>query len=255
MRAIPGIVFLAASIFRMKTDVRFILATTTVLAVVLSGSPAGARLPGFKREAKRIKKALVRIEFDHDDVSKELSRLRAGLADLDARIAAETQELSSADTPGFGLSFDLVAVSFRLNLAREERAGAETRIVELDALEQDLVAQREDQIAELEEVVEERIRSKRGAPALTINGSLVTYSADWEAVAMCESSGDWHIDSQFDGGLQFHPLTWLGFGGAEFGRYAHQASKIEQIAIAERVLAIQGPGAWPNCFESLPFHF
>ncbi len=58
-----------------------------------------------------------------------------------------------------------------------------------------------------------------------------------------------------NGGLQFHPLTWLGFGGAEFGRYAHQASKIEQIAIAERVLAIQGPGAWPNCFEPLPFHF
>ncbi len=239
----------------MKRDVRCLLATATVLAFVLAGSPAGARLPAFKREAKRIKKALVRIEFDHDDVSKELNRLRAGLSDLDARIAAETQELSRADAPGFGPSFDLVAVSFRLNLAREERVGVETRIVELDALEQDLVAQREAQIAELEEVVEERIRSKRGAPALTINGSLVTYSADWEAVAMCESSGNWHIDSQFDGGLQFHPLTWLGFGGAEFGRYAHQASRIEQIAIAERVLAIQGPGAWPNCFESLPFHF
>lgn len=197
----------------------------------------------------------MRIEFDHDDASKELSRLRAGLSDLDARIAAETQELSGVDAPGFGPSFELVAVSFRLNLTREERARAETRLVELDALEQDLVAQREDQIAELEEVVEERIRSKRGAPALTINGSLVTYSADWEAVAMCESSGDWHVDSRFDGGLQFHPLTWLGFGGAQFGRYAHQASRIEQIAIAERVLAIQGPGAWPNCFESLPFHF
>ena len=239
----------------MKRGLRFILATTTVLALVLAGSPAGARLPAFKREAKRIKKALVRIEFDHDDVSKELGRLRAGLADLDARIAAETQELSRAESPGFGPSFELVAVSFRLNLAREEKARAETRIVELDALEQDLVTQREARIAELEEVVEERIRSKRGAPALTINGSLVTYSADWEAVAMCESSGNWHIDSQFDGGLQFHPLTWLGFGGAQFGRYAYQASKIEQIAIAERVLAIQGPNAWPNCFESLPFHF
>ena len=197
----------------------------------------------------------MRIEFDHDDVSKELGRLRGGLAELDARIADETQGLSDAEAPGFGPSFDLAAASFRLNLAREEKARAETRIVELDALEQDLVAQREDQIAELEEVVEERIRSKRGAPALTIQGSLVTYSADWEAVAMCESSGNWHIDSQFDGGLQFHPLTWLGFGGAQFGRYAHQASKIEQIAIAERVLAIQGPNAWPNCFESLPFHF
>ena len=239
----------------MRRGARSRLAAAAVIALVLAGSPAGARLPAFKREAKRIKKALVWIEFDHDDASKELSRLRTGLSDLDARIAAGTQELSSADAPGFGPSFDLVAVSFRLNLAREEKARAESRIVELDALEQDLVTQREDQIAELEEVVEERIRSKRGGPALTINGSLVTYSADWEAVAMCESSGDWHVDSRFDGGLQFHPLTWVGFGGAEFGRYAHQASRIEQIAIAERVLAIQGPSAWPNCFESLPFHF
>ena len=227
------------------------------LVVVLLGvsSSAQSAPPSYKREAKKIKKALVRVEFDHDDVSAELDRLRDGLFALDERIAAETQALGSVETPGFGPSFDLAAASFRLNLAREEKVRDEARIVELAARADELVAQREEKIAELEEIVERRIRARRGAPALTVNGSLVTYSADWEAVAMCESSGDWHIDSQFDGGLQFHPVTWLGFGGAEFGRYAYQASKIEQIAIAERVLAIQGPNAWPNCFESLPFHF
>ena len=86
-------------------------------------------------------------------------------------------------------------------------------------------------------------------------GDLITYSADWEEVSMCESSGNWHIDSHHDGGLQFLPATWLGFGGGEFARYAYQATKNQQIYIAERVLAIQGSGAWPTCFRSLPIHF
>lgn len=225
------------------------------VGLLCTGSSAYGQLPAYKREAKMIKKALVRVELDHDDVSAELDRLRDGLFALDERVAAETQALDSVEPSGFGPSFDLAAASFRLNLAREDKARAEARIVELTARSDELVAEREEKIAELEDIVEQRIRARRGAPPLTVNGSLVTYSADWEAVAMCESSGDWHIDSQFDGGLQFHPVTWLGFGGAEFGRYAYQASKIEQIAIAERVLAIQGPGAWPNCFEPLPFHF
>ena len=226
-----------------------------VLGLLSAGPSAYAQLPAYKREAKRIKKALVRVEFDHDDVSAELDRLRDGLFALDERIAAGTQTVGSVDTSGFGPSFDLAAASFRLTLAREDMARAEARIVELSARSDGLVAEREEKIVELEDIVEQRVRARRGAPPLTVNGSLVTYSADWEAVAMCESSGDWHNDSQFDGGLQFHPVTWLGYGGAEFGRYAYQASKTEQIAIAERVLAIQGPGAWPNCFEPLPFHF
>ena len=226
-----------------------------VLGLLCAGSSAYGRLPAYKREAKRIKKALVKVEFEHDDVAAELGRLRDGLFAMDERIDGATRSLRSVDTSGFGPSFDLAAASFRLNLAREEKAGAEARIIELAARSDELVAQREAKIAELEEIVEQRIRTRRGASALTVNGSLVTYSADWEAVAMCESAGAWHVDSQFDGGLQFHPVTWLGFGGAEFSRYAYQASKTEQIAIAERVLAIQGSKAWPNCFEPLPFHF
>jgi hypothetical protein len=73
--------------------------------------------------------------------------------------------------------------------------------------------------------------------------------ADWEAIAMCESGGNWHIDSTYDGGLQFHPNTWLAYGGGRYARYAWQATKEQQIAIAEKVLDGQGPGAWPNCFQ------
>jgi hypothetical protein len=85
-------------------------------------------------------------------------------------------------------------------------------------------------------------------------GFLITYSADWEAVSQCESGGDWHINTGngYDGGLQFHPNTWIMFGGGEYMRYAYQASRRQQIDIAERVLAVQGPRAWPNCFRALP---
>jgi hypothetical protein len=46
------------------------------------------------------------------------------------------------------------------------------------------------------------------------------------------------------GGLQFSPSTWRAYGGS--GPAAH-ASREEQIAVAERVLAAQGWGAWPVC--------
>ena len=109
---------------------------------------------------------------------------------------------------------------------------------------------RHQKIGELQGLVIAAQKERPTSP-LIVGGSIVTYSADWEAVAMCESSGNWQIDAYFDGGLQFLPSTWIGFGGGELARYAYQATKTEQIAIAERVLAIQGPKAWPNCFHPL----
>ena len=77
--------------------------------------------------------------------------------------------------------------------------------------------------------------------------------AEWEAVARCESSGNWSINTGngYHGGLQFLPSTWLGYGGGEFAAVAHQASREEQIAVAEKVLAGQGKGAWPVCGRGL----
>ncbi|SFT45150.1 LysM domain-containing protein [Actinopolyspora lacussalsi subsp. righensis] len=74
-------------------------------------------------------------------------------------------------------------------------------------------------------------------------------AADWDELAQCESSGDWHINTGngFYGGLQFTPSTWSAFGGDQYAPNAHQASRAEQIAIAKKVLAQQGPGAWPGC--------
>lgn len=73
--------------------------------------------------------------------------------------------------------------------------------------------------------------------------------ANWDALAWCESGGDWHINTGngFYGGLQFHHQTWVGFGGQQYAPYAHQATREQQIAIAEKVLAVQGRNAWPGC--------
>ena len=73
--------------------------------------------------------------------------------------------------------------------------------------------------------------------------------AEWDQVARCESSGNWAINTGngYHGGLQFAPGTWSSHGGGEFAPVANLASREEQIAIAEKVLATQGRGAWPVC--------
>ncbi|MGV0851997.1 transglycosylase family protein [Mycolicibacterium phlei] len=73
--------------------------------------------------------------------------------------------------------------------------------------------------------------------------------AEWDQVARCESGGNWAINTGngYHGGLQFSPSTWTSHGGGEFAPAAHLATKEEQIAVAERVLASQGKGAWPTC--------
>ncbi len=74
-------------------------------------------------------------------------------------------------------------------------------------------------------------------------------STVWDKVARCESGGNWKINTGngYYGGLQFSGRTWSGFGGGKYASRANKASKGEQIAIARRVLATQGPGAWPTC--------
>ena len=72
---------------------------------------------------------------------------------------------------------------------------------------------------------------------------------EWDQVARCESGGNWAINTGngYQGGLQFAPSTWTSHGGGEFAPAANLATKDEQIAVAERVLASQGRGAWPVC--------
>ncbi|MFJ9418159.1 MULTISPECIES: transglycosylase family protein [unclassified Streptomyces] len=71
----------------------------------------------------------------------------------------------------------------------------------------------------------------------------------WGCVAKCESGGNWRANTGngYYGGLQFGQPTWKGYGGLDYARRADLATRDEQIAIAEKVLASQGWRAWPAC--------
>ena len=75
----------------------------------------------------------------------------------------------------------------------------------------------------------------------------------WDQLVECEASGDWSANTGngFSGGLQFTPSTWAAFGGTEYAPEAWQASREQQIAVAEKVQAAQGWGAWPACTSKL----
>jgi nucleoid-associated protein YgaU len=80
-------------------------------------------------------------------------------------------------------------------------------------------------------------------------GSASADSVNWTAIANCESSGNWadNTGNDFYGGLQFTESTWLAYGGGSYASYPYEASESDQIAVAEKVLAGQGIGAWPVC--------
>jgi hypothetical protein len=77
--------------------------------------------------------------------------------------------------------------------------------------------------------------------------------SEWDRVASCESGGNWGINTGngYHGGLQFSQGTWASHGGGEYASSANQATRDQQIAVAERVLASQGRGAWPVCGRGL----
>ncbi|MGP3770146.1 transglycosylase family protein [Streptomyces sp. SDT5-1] len=88
--------------------------------------------------------------------------------------------------------------------------------------------------------------------AIPVIGAGTAQAADahtWNKVAACESSGNWSINTGngYYGGLQFTRSTWAAYGGTAYAPRADLATKQEQIAVAEKVLKGQGPGAWPVC--------
>jgi Transglycosylase-like domain len=74
--------------------------------------------------------------------------------------------------------------------------------------------------------------------------------ATWDALAECESGGNWQINTGngYYGGLQFSLSTWQGVGGTG---YPHEHSRETQIAMGQRLYASSGWGAWPGCTSQL----
>jgi peptidoglycan hydrolase CwlO-like protein len=167
------------------------------------------------------KAALERRLDNIDRARSEAARVFADVGELQETLAAEVAHREEA------------LADARARAAAEKTAAAEKAAALAEAAQ-----------AEAQEVEEQA--QELAIPPPAPEGP---YSVDWDAIAQCESGGNWHLDGYYDGGLQFHPQTWLGYGGGKYARYAWQATREQQIAIAEKVLDGQGPGAWPNCFE------
>ncbi len=86
------------------------------------------------------------------------------------------------------------------------------------------------------------------APPPATSGGL-----NWDAVAACESGGNWHINTGngFYGGLQFDSGTWLSNGGGAYAPRADLASREQQIAVATRLYNARGSSPWPVCGANL----
>jgi hypothetical protein len=100
-------------------------------------------------------------------------------------------------------------------------------------------------------------KSRPAPPAPPVSSSPAppsdTSGLNWDAVAACESGGNWHINTGngYYGGLQFDYGTWLSNGGGAYAQRADLASREQQIAVANRIYASRGSSPWPVCGQYL----
>ncbi|MEU6576213.1 transglycosylase family protein [Streptomyces sp. NPDC046805] len=90
------------------------------------------------------------------------------------------------------------------------------------------------------------------ALALPLLGAASANAADgttWDRVAECESGGSWSASTGngYYGGLQISQEDWDKYGGGHYASSPDEASRSQQIAVAEKMLADQGTGHWATC--------
>ncbi|MDA3648030.1 transglycosylase family protein [Saccharopolyspora indica] len=105
------------------------------------------------------------------------------------------------------------------------------------------------------ETVGEKITKEAQEKVVRVGGKQPPTSGVWDKLAQCEAGGNWSINTGngYYGGLQFNKSTWDAYGGDQYAPYPHQASREQQIAVAEKVRAARGGGygAWPGCSSKL----
>ncbi|MEU4795091.1 transglycosylase family protein [Streptomyces sp. NPDC023327] len=86
-------------------------------------------------------------------------------------------------------------------------------------------------------------------PLLGATSASAAETVTWDKLAECESGGEWSADpgNGYYGGLQLSQEAWEQHGGLNYAPSADEASKSQQIAVAEDILDAKGPKAWPSC--------
>lgn len=125
--------------------------------------------------------------------------------------------------------------AWNVAVAEAERAQAFSEAAARNAAEERVANERSSE--------QRAVEAQRSQPATSSSGS---GSGVWNTIAQCESGGNWatNTGNGYYGGLQFSLSTWQAHGGVGM---PHEQSASAQIAVAERVKASQGWGAWPAC--------
>lgn len=141
-------------------------------------------------------------------------------------------------------------------IAAQEQAAADERAAQEQAEAEQRAAQeeRDRQAAQRQAQQQTQPQADQPAapqaqPAAPANQSVSPRDGIWDQLAQCETGGRWATNSVpgYSGGLGFAHSSWRDFGGHEFAPIAAQASREQQIVVAERILATMGWRAWPAC--------
>ena len=192
----------------------------------LSASPKTRLVDGakFTFTDVEIKSKTKKLAVDFDTVRKESSKLKKGVTKI--------------DTPG---ERGVRAVTYKIvrhNGKIVERNKIKSRLINKPVTEVILVG------------TKKPTTTKKSSAGSSSGGSSTPSGSVWDKLAQCESGGNWSINTGngYYGGLQFSLSTWRAYGGSGM---PNEASREEQIAIAKKLQADAGWGAWPACSSKL----
>ena len=192
----------------------------------LSASPKTRLVDGakFTFTDVEVKSKTKKLAVDFDTVRKESSKLKKGVTKI--------------DTPG---ERGVRAVTYKIvrhNGKIVERNKIKSRLINKPVTEVILVG------------TKKPTTTKKSSAGSSSGGSSTPSGSVWDKLAQCESGGNWSINTGngYYGGLQFSLSTWRAYGGSGM---PNEASREEQIAIAKKLQADAGWGAWPACSSKL----
>ncbi len=209
---------------------------------LLSAKPTAAIKNGSGITFVKVDKKTVtkKTSVDFDVVRKDTSRLTKGTTEVDTTGKAGTRTTTYVETRHDGLL--VTSKKGASKITTEPR----TKII--------LVGTKVKEVAKKKSTSSSSGGSSSGGSSggSSSGGSSpsVASGSVWDKIAQCESGGNWSINTGngFYGGLQFTLQTWRGYGGSGM---PNNASREAQIAVAKRVQAAQGWGAWPACTAKL----
>lgn len=149
----------------------------------------------------------------------------------------------------------LVVIAYTLGRCTAPPAAAEPAPIEFEAVSWDAHAATADALTQLAAFTTVSAAAPTPVPSAPtrITPAVMPTGDRWDRLAQCETGGNWaaNTGNGYGGGLQFAHTntwsTWRAYGGGEFTADPWDATREQQIVVAERVLADTGWKAWPGC--------